>query len=261
MEIAGAETAVVIAAGAGSRMRASAGESRPKPAALALGVPLIVRVLWRLAETGIRRAVIVTGFRAPEVEAAARAGRPPMLQIVFVHNHGWQRQNGESVLSASPVVGGAPFVLTMADHLCSPLVIEALRAVRARDVDVALAVDRRLHEISDLEDATRVRTGPAGRIAEIGKGLDVYDAIDTGVFLCAPALFEALETERDARGHCSLSDGVARVARQGRALAVDIPQRAWWQDVDNAADLALAEAKLRRHEPPFVYDAPAALVA
>ena len=42
---------------------------------------------------------------------------------------------------------------------------------------------------------------------------------------------------------------------------MDIPPRAWWQDVDNAADLALAEAKLRRHEAPFVYDAPAVLVA
>jgi NDP-sugar pyrophosphorylase family protein len=48
MEIAGTETAVVIAAGAGSRMRASAGEAHPKPAVLALGVPLIARVLWGL---------------------------------------------------------------------------------------------------------------------------------------------------------------------------------------------------------------------
>jgi choline kinase len=261
MEIAGAETAVVIAAGAGSRMRASAGEAHPKPAARVLGIPLIVRVLFRLAETGVKRAVIVTGFRAPEVEAAARAGRPPMLQLAFVHNDGWERQNGESVLSARREVGEAPFVLTMADHLCSPLVIGALRTVRARDVDVALAVDRRLDEISDIDDATRVRTGPGGRIADIGKRLPAYDAVDTGVFLCAPALFDALETELDVHGHCSLSQGVARVARHGRAVAVDIPQRAWWQDVDNAADVALAEAKLRRHEAPFVYDAPAALVA
>jgi choline kinase len=261
MEIAGTETAVVIAAGAGSRMRASAGEAHPKPAVLALGVPLIARVLWGLVETGVKRAVIVTGFRAPEVEAAARTCRPPMLQLVFAHNDGWQRQNGESVLTARRAVGTSPFVLTMADHLCSPLVIEALRTVRARDLDVALAVDRRLDEISDIDDATRVRTGPAGRIAEIGKRLAVFDAVDTGVFLCTPALFEALEVERDARGGCSLSEGVARLARQGRALAVDIPQRAWWQDVDNAADLALAEAKLGRHEAPFVYDAPAVRAA
>jgi choline kinase len=261
MEIAGAETAVVIAAGAGSRMRASAGESHPKPAAPVLGVPLIVRVLFRLAETGVRHAVVVTGFRAPEVEAAARAGRPPMLRLSFVHNEDWPRPNGESVLAARRAVGGVPFVLTMADHLCSPLVIEALRTARAQDVDLALAVDRRLSEISDLDDATCVRTGPGGRIAEIGKRLPAYDAVDTGVFLCTPALFDALETERDARGGCSLSQGVSRLARQGRALAVDIPPLAWWQDVDNAADLALAEAKLRRHEAQFAYAAPAALVA
>jgi 1L-myo-inositol 1-phosphate cytidylyltransferase len=259
MEMAGAETGVVIAAGAGRRMRESAGAAHPKPAALALGVPLVVRVLRRLAETGVRRAVVVTGCRAPEVEATARTGRPPGLELVLVHNDGWERQNGLSVLAARHAVDGAPFVLTMADHLYSPLVIEALRTVRAPDVDVALAVDRRLGEISDIADATRVRTGAGGRIAEIGKGLRVYDAVDTGVFLCTSALFEALESERDARGDCSLSEGVARVARRGRGLAVDIPREAWWQDVDNAGDLARVERKLLQHEAsPLV---PGALVA
>jgi len=261
MEIAGGETAVVIAAGAGRRMRESAGGARPKPATLVVGIPLVVRVLWRLAETGVRRAVVVTGCRAGEVRATAWAGRPPGLEIVFVQNDAWERQNGLSVLAARDAVGGAPFVLTMADHLYSPLVIEALRSASERDVDVALAVDRRLGEIADIVDATRVRTDPRGRIREIGKLLPAYDAVDAGVFLCTPALFDAIEGEREARGDCSLSDGVARVARQGRALAVEIPQRSWWQDVDNAADLALAEAKLRRHEAPFVYDAPAELVA
>ncbi len=255
-----AKTAVVIAAGAGRRMRESAGGAHPKPAVQVFGVPLVVRVLWRLAETGVRRAVVVTGCRAPEVEATARADRPPGLELVFVHNEGWGRQNGLSVLAARDAVDGAPFFLTMADHLYSPLVVEALRTLRARDVDVALAVDRRLDEISD-DDATRVRTVAGGRIAEIGKGLRAYDAIDTGVFLCTPALFESIEGERDARGDCSLSDGVARIARRGRALAVDIPREAWWQDVDNAADLARAEGKLLRHEAPGVHEAPTVLVA
>jgi choline kinase len=261
MSIAGADTAVVIAAGAGRRMRETNGGARPKPATPVLGVPTVVRVLWRLAETGVRRAVVVTGCRAPEVEATARAGRPPGLELVFVHNDGWERQNGLSVLAARHAVGGAPFVLTMSDHLYSPLVIEALRTVRARDVDVALAVDRRLGDIGDIDDATRVRTVGGGRIAEIGKGLSRYDAIDTGVFLCTPALFDAIEGERDVRGDCSLSHGVARVAQAGRALAVDIPQQAWWQDVDNAADLARAERKLLRHEAVAVHVAPTVQVA
>jgi choline kinase len=252
MERTGADTAVVIAAGAGRRMRESAGGAHPKPAVPVLGVPIIVRVMWRLAETEVRRVVVVTGCRAREVEAAARTGRPPGVELVFVHNAGWERQNGISVLAAREAVDGASFVLTMADHLYSPHVLEALRTVRAGSGDVALAVDRRLDEISDIEDATRVRTAPDGRIAEIGKGLSTYDAVDTGVFRCTPALFDALERERDAHGDCSLSKGVAHVAREGRALAVDVPPSAWWQDVDNAADLARAEGKIRQHEATVV---------
>jgi choline kinase len=242
-------------------MRESAGGARPKPATLVVGIPLVVRVLWRLAETGVRRAVVVTGCRAPEVASTARAGRPPGLELVFVHNDDWERQNGLSVLAARHAVGGVPFVLTMSDHLYSPLVIEALRTVRARDVDVALAVDPRLHDVGDIDDATRVRTVGGGRIAEIGKGLSRYDAIDTGVFLCTPALFDAIEGERDLRGDCSLSHGVARVAQAGRALAVDIPPEAWWQDVDNAADVARAERKVLRHEGVAAHVVPAVQVA
>jgi hypothetical protein len=58
-----------------------------------------------------------------------------------------------------------------------------------------------------------------------------------------------------------LSHGVARVARAGRALAVDIPEEAWWQDVDNAADLARAERKVLRYEAVAAHVAPTVQVA
>lgn len=250
MQVDGAETAVVIAAGAGSRMTRSSGNGEaPKPAALVLGVPVLVRVLRRLAEARVRRAVVVTGCRAAEIEATAQAGCPEGLEVTFVHNDAWERQNGLSVLTARHEVDGTPFFLTMADHLYSATLIDVLRAAWAPDVDLALAVDRRLGEIGDIDDAVRVRTGAGGRIAEIGKGLAAYDAVDTGVFLCTSALFHALALERDARGgDCSLSDGVRRIARLGRAQAVDILPDAWWQDIDTASDLVLAERKLRQHE-------------
>src|SRR5262249_29214994 len=106
-----------------------------------------------------------------------------------------------------------------------------------------------------------VRTDVGGRICEIGKLLPAYDAVDTGVFLCTPALFDAIEGERDARGDCSLSDGVARVARGGRALAVGIPDQGRGQDVDNAADLDRAERLVLRHEAAGVHAAGTVRVA
>jgi choline kinase len=133
----------------------------------------------------------------------------------------------------------------MADHVYTGAVVAALRRYPASSAAVLLAVDRRIEHVRDLDDAVRVYSSSDGRIREIAKGLPTYDAIDTGVFLCRSGLFDALEEERKARGgDCSLSDGVRRLARNGRALAVDIPGDAWWQDVDTLCDLQLAETRL-----------------
>jgi choline kinase len=79
-----------------------------------------------------------------------------------------------------------------------------------------------------------VRTD-GGAIRGIGKGLAVYDAYDTGLFLIGPSLVQALET----CGRPSLSDGVAALARRGLARAVDVGD-APWLDVDDARALAIA---------------------
>jgi choline kinase len=44
-------------------------------------------------------------------------------------------------------------------------------------------------------EATKVRRD-GSRIVAIGKDLVEYDALDTGVFVCSPLLFDALERSR-----------------------------------------------------------------
>ena len=79
-----------------------------------------------------------------------------------------------------------------------------------------------------------------GAIRAIGKGLAVYDAYDTGLFLIGPSLVAALE----ACGRPSLSDGVGHLARQGLAGAVDVGD-APWLDVDDARALRIARGSWR----------------
>jgi choline kinase len=242
-----ATTAVVLAAGAGTRLRATTGNGDlPKPLTPVAGTPLIARTLGTLRSQGIDRAVVVTGYAAAAVEG--RVGRMcelAGLDIQFARNPAWERQNGLSVLAARDLTNGAPFLLTMADHVYSGSIVAALRAYPADGAAAVLAVERRLETVRDIGDATRVSTGAGGHILGISKGLAAFDAVDTGVFLCRPALFDALEEERAERGgDCSLSDGIRRLARQGRALAADIPRDAWWQDVDTLEDLQLAELRM-----------------
>ena len=60
-----------------------------------------------------------------------------------------------------------------------------------------LAVDSRPAAPEVAAEATKVRID-ADRIIAIGKDLAAYDALDTGMFVCAPSLFAAIDASRAA---------------------------------------------------------------
>ena len=103
--MASVDTAVILAAGNGRRLHH--GEMPPsKPLTRVAGIPLIIRTLTSLARAGVRRTVIVTGFRGEEVLTAVSADpRVSGLDVVFAHNPDWQKSNGISVLAAGASKG------------------------------------------------------------------------------------------------------------------------------------------------------------
>jgi 1L-myo-inositol 1-phosphate cytidylyltransferase len=220
---------VIIAAGMGSRLTSE--DTLPKPLMQVNGRALILRVLDRFAEAGITDAVVVTGHRADEIQAGIR-GENPTSHIEFVYNPRYQMSNGLSVLAAREVVGNRNFFLSMADHIFESSLIAGLKSAPLPQDGLVLAVDRKLDAIYDEDDATKVKTRE-GKILEIHKELAEFDAVDTGLFSCTPALFDRIEdaARNRADGDCSLSDGVKAMSLSGTALVHDIgPGK--WQDVD-----------------------------
>jgi choline kinase len=232
---------LVIAAGLGSRLRTLAAS---KPLAELNGRPLIEHVLTSARAAGLSDFVVVTGYRGEAVEGplgalAERLG----VAIEAVRNTQWERPNGLSVLAAAAKLDG-PFALLMSDHLFDPAILERLIADRRGDAALTLAVDERVASSDiDLDDATKVARGPDGRIVAIGKTLRDYDAIDTGIFVATPALFDAIGETVAAGGAGSLSEGVQRLADRGGAFAAPIGDR-WWLDVDDEPAFRRAEAAL-----------------
>ena len=229
----GGRHAIVLAAGAGSRLR----DREPvKPLTPVGGRPLILHVLDTLAAAGARSATVVTGHAA---DAVARVLTDAPIPTEPCFNPLWaDTPNGVSLLAARDRVGKGSF-LCMADHLLAPELAQRLVA-GAGAAELALAVDRRLgHPWVDEADVTRVRTSD-GLIRAIGKGIAVYDCYDTGLFLIGPSLVAAL----DGSSRPSLSDGVASLARAGLARAVDVGN-APWLDVDDARALRIARTSWR----------------
>jgi choline kinase len=109
-------------------------------------------------------------------------------------------------------------------------------------------VDHKLDCIFDLDDATKVvRMGDY--IISIGKNLKVYDAADTGMFLCTPAVFDALDAVMKD-GNCSLSDGMQHMATNRKLRAYDI-EDATWQDIDTPEMLNFAKVQLSPRYSPM----------
>ena len=229
---------LVLAAGYGSRLRDI---SDSKPLASVAGRPLIEHVIRTAADVGARRFTIVTGHQAEAVEdfTAALASRLG-IELDCVRTPDWSLPNGHSVLAGAAVVEG-DYLLLMGDHLFDAEIGRRLVAGADRHAALTLAVDRNLdNPWLDLDDATRVETATTGAIIRIGKQLEPFDAIDTGIFLATPALARAL---RDAIGENlggSLSDGVQRLADEGRAGTVDVSGCSWL-DVDDAAAFKRAQ--------------------
>lgn len=235
------EQAVILAAGLGSRIRSDA-QPLPKPLVKVGGLTLLKRTILTAKGAGVKRFVIIVGCMGDQVQASL-AGDPDMdgLELVWVQNEQYTLKNGVSVLCARPHIRGE-FFLTMADHIVEKSVWQTLQAEPARG-GLVLAVDRKISTIFDMDDATKVRVGERESIQAIGKALTEFDAIDTGVFRCDPALFDALEIFRSENGDASLSEGVQTLARAGKARVADIGE-AWWQDVDDLPSRKIAEKVL-----------------
>ncbi|MGD8607855.1 MAG: NTP transferase domain-containing protein [Myxococcales bacterium] len=226
--------ALILAAGLGSRL--ANGDPTPKPLREVSGVPLIVRVIRALENQGVREVGIVVGHQAEEL-IGGLSGYDLKARLSFFHNEEYRKPNGTSVLAAREFIT-EPTLLLMSDHLWSPRLLEAVASYPVTDRESVLGVDFRIHACFDLDDATKVEVR-GDRIERIGKELEDYNALDTGVFLITGALIEALDAVDGPEG-CSLSQGVAALAAEGRMKAADVGD-ATWIDVDTPEARAEAE--------------------
>jgi CDP-L-myo-inositol myo-inositolphosphotransferase len=246
------EMALILGAGSGSRLRPQT--KTPKPLTRVLGLTLAERVVCTLLDAGIRRFLVTLGHEAETVRAHfSDIARRRDVRIDFIEAEDWERGNGASALAAKGRTGEPPFFLVMVDHLFDPKIARALADDPPAPGEMCLAVDRDKDGIFDLDDVTRVKIDD-GRIQEIEKTLDDWDAGDTGVMYCTSGLFEGLERAA-ARNEHGLSDGLRELAGEGRARTVDVTGMSWL-DVDTPEALREAERRLMRDQGRKTRDGP-----
>jgi choline kinase len=228
--------AVVLAAGNGDRFRN--GSTHSKLITPVAGTPLLIRTLNTAASAGITDLHLILGYDADRVRALAASEAPDGVRLHFHVNHDWHQENGLSVLAAREPLAGQAFALLMGDHIFDAHALRQLAELHRDPGDTLLGVDPRPALPEVVAEATRVRLD-GDRVMAIGKDLDPYNALDTGLFVCSSSVFEALERSC-AEGDTTLSGGIRRLAASGRVRGIDIGVSRWC-DIDTVDDLAAAE--------------------
>jgi CDP-L-myo-inositol myo-inositolphosphotransferase len=228
-------TAVIVAAGKGSRLH-DVGKI-PKPLMPIVGVPLIARVMASAAKAGIRRFIVVIGHQAKVMRRELPGLVPKGCELQLIENSRFEEPNGISLLLATRGLR-EPFALLMSDHLFSPDRLRLGLEYFENNSHSLLVVEEKQAFDGDIEDATLVAAS-SGMVTAIGKGLEVYDAIDTGMFVLQPWD----ETIEEAGQAPSISDCMRVLANAGKLEALPVSE-GYWQDIDTPDDFRAGEQKL-----------------
>jgi N-acetyl-alpha-D-muramate 1-phosphate uridylyltransferase len=229
--------AMVLAAGLGTRMRPLT-DSMPKPLVKVAGRALIDRVLDRLADAGVERAVVNVHHFAEQIERHLAARKKP--RIVISDERGLLLGTGGGVTKALAELGAEPFFHVNSDTLW----IEGATPNLAR---LAAAYDPAAMEALLLLAPTTGSVGYNGR-GDFTLGADGRLAargeratapfVYAGAAILSPALFA------DApKGEFSLTTLFHRAARAGRLHGM--PLAGTWMHVGAPEAIAAAEAAIK----------------
>jgi dTDP-glucose pyrophosphorylase len=229
------DQAVLLAAGKGTRMRELTADL-PKPMIAVRGQPILRHIIEGLRGVGVRRFLIVVGYRAEVVRDYFGDGSRDQIEIEYA-TQVVQDGTGRVVELAREFAGNAAFVLGYGDILVDPrnyqkLVdlddkVEAIISVK-RNEDVskggAVFVNERM-ELTDLREKPKPDepTSPW------------YNA---GLYAFRPSIFEFIaKLQPSPRGEYELTDAIRDLAQSGKTVqALELAGE--WADVRDPEILA-----------------------
>jgi len=228
---------VILAAGKGNRLR-NLTKTTPKCLIKLLGTPIIERSILEQKAAGIRNFIIVIGYKGEMIKRYLGNGEKLGVNIEYVKNpHYEYKDNLSSVKVVEDVIKNEEkFILTMADHYISQNVFKKAITANLDDASLILCVDYNLP--NNPKEATKVLERDK-HIVAIGKNIDEWNCIDTGVFLCKSSIFSYV-SRCLAKNKTKWSNAVEEIAKDDKARVLDVSS-AVWCDIDTESDLKLAE--------------------
>lgn len=230
--------AVLLAAGRGTRMEALT-EAVPKPMLPIGGRPMLAHLVDNLRQAGLRDILIVTGYRAEQIE-----GYFARQEGVVFHRQQVRDGTARAALLARDFIGPDSFLLTYGDILVAPEAYQGLIAAM-EGCEAVLAVK---HVEDPCQGAAVYVAGDrVTRIIEKPlRGASATHWNSAGFYGFRPSIFDHLAAAPlSPRGEYEITDAIRLLIAAGAPVGIyAIP--GWWRDVGRPDDLAAAEQELGR---------------
>lgn len=232
------KTAMVLAAGLGTRMRPLT-DTTPKALVTVAGKPLIDHVLDRLVAAGIETAVVNVHHFADQMEA--HLAKRKDIQIRISDERGALLDSGGGIKHARPLLGDDPVMIANIDSLWIEGETPALESLKAawdpEQMDLCLLLVRRGHGIG-FEGPQGFFRDDAGRLVHSAKPEPPTPYANVGFQILKPQI---LDQEPD--GAFSIVPVWWRLSEQGRLFGAVMD--GFWMHVGDPAAREATEAKLR----------------
>ncbi|QPV63214.1 NTP transferase domain-containing protein [Halosimplex litoreum] len=232
------DTAVVLAAGEGTRLRPLT-RNRPKPMLPAANRPILEYVFDALVSADVREIVVVVGYKRGRVQdhfGPAYEG----VEIEYVTQHK-QLGSGHALLQAREVVDG-PALVVNGDRVVDADIVRDVVDEFERSGDPSMAVLER-PETSQY-GAVVLHEGDVAELVEKPE-TDEYRLINAGVYAFESSVFDAIDATERSDGELALTDTIGRLMDDGRVRG--IRTEGMWVDATYPWDLlAVADEVLAR---------------
>ena len=234
----GPKTAMVLAAGLGTRMRPLT-DDRPKALVEVGGRALIDHVLDRLAEAGVERAVVNVHWFADRLEGHLQGRTRPAITIS--DERAELLETGGGIKLARSLLGDEPIWVANIDSVWTTRTDALHRLAELWDperMDVALLLASRDQSIG-FEGRGDVFLADDGRLTFRGDAPSAPYAY-MGVHIAKPGI-----VDDGPDGPWSLTQVWRRLADEGRLFGAVLD--GFWMHVGDPASRDAAEARLRVH--------------
>ncbi|MCX6899219.1 MAG: nucleotidyltransferase family protein [Verrucomicrobia bacterium] len=184
-------TAAILAGGQGTRLRAVVAD-RQKVVASVAGRPFLMRLLDQLADAGLRRVVICTGYKAGQV--AEMAGNEYRGMSLRYSPEPGPLGTAGALRNALPLLESDPVLTMNGDSYCETDLVAFWKAHRERHASGSMVV----REVADTSQSGRVSFDQSGAIGSfVEKGASAGPGwINAGIYLLGRALLEGIPAER-----------------------------------------------------------------